>query len=140
MKRLDPRSAERAQPVEFVARLLRVIADASTCPQSSEVSIVFKKNFRSHGGTIGTGCLIDAGSSDVYVVFEVETHPRSRFPLRCSERFSCISAVLEHILHKLPELDLLQRREAAGLESKEWLAEIREYIAGTVEESESDDK
>jgi hypothetical protein len=107
-----------------------VITDASTCPQTAEVKIVFQKNFKSQTGTIGTGCLIDSGSSDVYVVVESETHPRSRY------RFDSISGVLEVILHRLPELDWLQERESLYVN----LEQLASSISSSFEESEPDDK
>ena len=133
MKRLDPRAAENASPVEVVARLLRVISNASTCPQSADVTIVFKKNVKFHSGTIFSGCRIDSGLSETYDVQEyLESSGR---------RFCCISGVLDRILHKLPELDWLQKREDLELHLARWAAEFPGRArAISSKESESDDE
>ena len=69
MKKLDPVVADEISPVEFAMRVLETLVAASKA-QQAQIVITLKQNFKAYSGKTGTGCRIDFGRSDTYLIEE----------------------------------------------------------------------
>lgn len=104
MKKLDPKTAKEISLVDLAKLILETFASASRS-QQAQITIVLKQNFRGPIRATGTGCLIDCGGSDTYIVLEGEQpYGLGRYGAPHAGGFYSISDVFQSLSTHLTEL------------------------------------